>query len=114
MRYTPADLAATLALSAESDFVRVVGDWLARGSVAGPAPDATGDRVCDALVAAAVAHLASTRGEPVPAWTREPSRILDSFWHPGRDAFFAYALAHAPAQFAIRGLLVERDSLVSV
>ncbi len=114
MPYTPSDLAATLAASEESNYVRVVADWLARGSVTQTAPALTGDRLRDALVAAAVAHLARTAGISVPPWTREPGRILDAFWHPGRNAFFAYALAHAPAEFATRGILIERDSLVSV
>ena len=48
------------------------------------------------------------------AWTQDPARILPSFWHPGSDRFFAYSLAHAPAEFAARGILIEQDSLVSV
>lgn len=94
--------------------MRVVADWLAHGSVTADAPMLTGNRLCDALVAAAVAHLARTGGQPAPRWTNEPARRLDALWHPGPDAFFAWALAHAPAEFAARGLLIERDSLASV
>jgi hypothetical protein len=70
--------------------------------------------VIDALVAAAVAQRARMGGKQVPTWTRAPDRVLDVFWHPGNDRFFALALAHAPAEFAARGLFVDADSLVSV
>ena len=114
MHYTVADLAATLAASTEDDYVRVVADWLTHGEVTDIAPPLTGKRVPDALVAGATAYLARRRGQSVPAWTNETKRLLESFWHPGRNAFFAYALAHAPAELAARGILIERDSLVSV
>jgi len=114
MKFTAADLAATLALSPEESYVRVVADWLARGEVASARPALTGRPVVDALVAAGAAHLARLNETEAPAWTREPTRILPSFWHPGSDRFFAYSLAHAPAEFAVRGILVEQDSLVSM
>ena len=114
MRFTAADLAATLAAAPEESYVRVVADWLAHGEVAPAGPALTGRPVVDALVAAGTAHLARLNETEAPAWTQEPARILPSFWHPGSDRFFAYSLAHAPAEFAARGLLVEQDSLVSV
>jgi hypothetical protein len=114
MKFTAADLAATLAASPEESYVRVVAGWLAHGEVAPAGPALTGRPVIDALVAAATAHLARLNETEAPAWTREPARILPSFWHPGSDRFFAYSLAHAPAEFAARGILVEQDSLVSV
>lgn len=94
--------------------MRVVADWLVHGEVGLAPPAPSGERVVDALVAAAVAHLARSQGEEPPAWTRAHDRLLDAFWHPGGDRFFAYSLAHAPAEFAARGVIVERDSLVSV
>lgn len=94
--------------------MRLVADWLTRGSVTGDEPELTGLPVVDALVAAAVAQRARSLGIEGPAWTRRPERCLPSFWHPGLDKFFAYSLAHAPAEFFVRGLIVERDSLVSV
>jgi hypothetical protein len=114
MAPTAGDLAATLAAVDEANFVRVVADWLSRGTVSDDAPPLTGSPVRDALVAAAVAHLARLRGVPVPRWTHDERRALPRFWHPGRDAFFAYALANSPAEFAARGILVEGGSLVSV
>lgn len=114
MAYTVGDLALTLSAVDDASLVRVVADWLGRGVISDVAPALTGSAVRDALVAAAVAHLARIRGVPVPRWTHEESRALPRFWHPGPDAFFAYALAHSPAEFAARGILVERDSLVSV
>ena len=114
MKFTVADLVATLAASPEESYVRVVADWLAHGEVAAAGPALTGQAVVDALVAAGTAHLARLNETEAPAWTQEPTRILPSFWHPGSDRFFAYSLAHAPAEFAARGLLIEQDSLVSV
>ena len=89
-------------------------DWLAHGEVAPAGPALTGRPVVDALVAAGTAHLARLNEAEAPAWTQDPARILPSFWHPGSDRFFAYSLAHAPAEFAARGILIEQDSLVSV
>jgi hypothetical protein len=114
MPYTPEDLAVTLAAAEELEYVRIVADWLLHGSVGSEPPASTGDRVVDALAAAAVAQLARTRGQEVPTWTRAPDRILDFFWHPGSDRFFALALAHAPAEFAVRGLFIDAESLVSI
>jgi hypothetical protein len=114
MKFTVADLVATLAAAPEESYVRVVADWLAHGEVAAAGPALTGRPVVDALVAAGTAHLARLNQTEAPAWTQEPARILPSFWHPGSDRFFAYSLAHAPAEFAARGLLIEQDSLVSV
>ena len=114
MKFTAADLVTTLAASPEESYVRVMADWLAHGEVASAGPALTGRPVVDALVAAGTAHLARLNETEAPPWTQEPARILPSFWHPGSDRFFAYSLAHAPAEFAARGILVEQDSLVSV
>lgn len=114
MGYTAAALARTLATSAAESYVRVVADWLDRGEIGDAVPPLTNRGPCDALVAAAVAHRARSTGGDAPAWTYEPARHLPSFWHPGSDAFFAYALAHSPAEFRARGVLIEAGSLVSV
>jgi hypothetical protein len=114
MKLTAADLAATLAASPEESYVRVVADWLAHGEVTSARPALTGRPVVDALVAAGTAHLARVNRTEAPAWTQEPVRVLPSFWHPGSDRFFAYSLAHAPAEFAARGIIVEQDSLASI
>lgn len=114
MKFTAADLAATLAVSSEESYVRVVADWLAHGEVTSAKPALTGRPVVDALVAAGTAHLARLNEAEAPAWIREPARILPSFWHPGSDRFFAYSLAHTPGEFIARGILVEQDSLVSI
>lgn len=114
MVYTVADLARTLQSVPETDYVRVAAEWLSHGEVSEVPPQKSSEPVINALVAATVAHLARTRGEEVPAWTRDRDRALEPFWHPGSDRFFAYALVHAPAEFAARGVLVEEGSLVSV
>ncbi len=106
------DLVSTLAAVDEDSYVRVVAQWLVHGRVDPVDPGRSGRPVVDALVAAATAHLARQQGVDPPRWTA--GRALDAFWHPGDDRFFAYSLAHAPAEFAVRGVIVERDSLVSV
>ena len=114
MPYTSRVLALELAASDQQDYVRLVAHWLTHGAVEQECPPLTGDEVIDALVAAAVAHRARMIGQEPPAWTRAPDRLLDFFWHPGSDRFFALALAHAPAEFAVRGIFVDADSLLSV
>jgi hypothetical protein len=114
MTYTAQDLSTTLAQANEAEYVRFAADWLTHGDVDSPEPDLTGMPVVDALVASVVAHAAAGSGRPVPRWTNSPARSLDVLWHPGGVRFFAYSLAHAPAEFLARGLVVEQDSLVSV
>lgn len=77
-------------------------------------PGLTGSHVVDALVAAAAESAALRAGQTSPSWTSEPPRFLDHFWYPGPRSLFAWALAHSPAPFKIRGVLIEADSLVSV
>lgn len=114
MGYGNADLAAALTSSPQSDYVRVVAHWLAHGEIDDSEPQPTGNALVDALVASAVAHLARLGNAPIPSWTHDSQRCLDALWHLGSDRFFAYALAHTPAEFLVRGVIVERDSLVSV
>lgn len=114
MGYTVDDLAATLAASTEENYVRVVADWLVNGDLSDNEPALAGTPVVDALTAATVAHLARSRALNPPRWTFAPTRALPSFWHPGSDRFFAYALAHTPSEFLSRGVIIEQDSLVSV
>lgn len=110
--YAVAQLADALADSPETSYVRLVAHWLTNGEVDPVDPGLTGDPIVDALVGAAVAHLALQRRIDIPGWTNQ--RRLPRFWHPGSDAFFAYALAHSPLAFKSRGILIERDSLESV
>jgi hypothetical protein len=77
-------------------------------------PGLAGDAVLDAIVAAAVEAVALKRGEDSPKWTSRPERFLNHFWYPGPPSLFAWALAHSPGPFQIRGILIEADSLASV
>lgn len=96
--------------------MRLVADWMDRalkserfdGDIE---PPLDGRRHIDALVAAAVAHVARRRSMPTPAWTIGPGRMSDVFWHPGPAALFPNALVHAPGEFAVRGVFIEEDSL---
>jgi hypothetical protein len=113
------DLSAWLLDAAEQDLVRRTAHWLHEVDYASTTPDltdpgVTGSPVVDALVAAASETVALRIGQDSPAWTSDPARFLDHFWYPGPPSLFAWALAHAPAPFQIRGVLIEADSLASV
>lgn len=113
------ELAQDLAGAEEHELVRVVADWIDRAGRAehldlSIEPALDGRSHVDALVAAAAAHVARTRAEPVPAWTIGPHRRSEQFWHPGPPALFANALVHAPGEFAVRGVFIEAASLTSV
>jgi hypothetical protein len=95
-------------------WVRLTAHWLTHGLVADDAPSLSGTPVIDALVAAAVAEKARRDGVTPPAWTNTPERYLETLWNPSGPRFFAWSLAHAPAEFRARGVLIEADSLVSV
>lgn len=110
--YSVQQLVEALLDSEPDRYVRLVAHWLSNGVVEEAEPAPTGDAQLDALVAAAVAHLAVERDEPVPGWTT--TRVLDAFWHPGDDRWFAYCLPRTPQAFLNRGILVDRDSLVTV
>lgn len=114
MKFEACDLAATLAGANEADYVRLAADWLTHGDVDTSEPELTGKPVVDALTAATVALAAVSSGRSAPGWTDQPARALEALWHPGGARFFAYSLAHAPAEFLARGIVVERDSLASV
>lgn len=111
---TPADLARTLLDVTEPEYVRFVASWMCRAGDLQQVPALTGNRVVDALTAAAAAHVALSRNEPVPRWANDPLRSLERLWYPGPRGLFAHALVHSPLAFVNRGVLVEADSLVSV
>lgn len=98
--------------------VRLVADWIDKavrlGLEADEVPPLDGRPHIDALVAAAVEYAADRRGEPHPGWTVDPRRESPTFWHPGTPSLLANALVHAPAVFAIRGVLIEEESLQCV
>ena len=84
-------------------------------------PDTTGAPEWDAAIAAACERAARLTGVAVPGWTAAPSRFLDRLWVPVEDilgrtspGLAALALASSPPEFAIRGVLIDADSLVSV
>ena len=98
--------------------VRGVADWIAPAIRQGPEadiePPLDGRAHIDALVAAAAEYVADHRGEARPTWTVSKERESPVFWHPGPDSLIAHSLVHSPAVFAIRGLLIEEDSLQCV
>lgn len=111
---SPQQLVDALRDEPESMWVRLTAHWMTRASALEAAPELSGSPVIDALVAAAAAEVARRRVAEPPAWTSEPCRVLATFWHPSGPRFFGWSLAHAPAEFRARGVIVEADSLVSV
>lgn len=112
-------LAADLLDADDGEIVRFVADWMhrARGEVdldLEVEPTLDGRRHLDALIAAATAQVARDLGRPTPTWTIGPQRRTDAYWYPGPPGLFPNALVHAPGEFAVRGVLVEADSLVCV
>lgn len=111
---SPQQLVDALKDEPESMWVRLTAHWMTRATALDAAPELSGSAVIDALVAAAAAEVARRRRVEPPDWTGEPCRILQTFWHPSGQRFFGWSLAHAPAEFRARGVIVEADSLVSV
>jgi len=87
---------------------------MARANDLDQSPDLSGVSEVDALVAAAAAHVALRRGDPVPEWTDEPQRYSATLWYAGPDVLFPNALVHSPLSFLLHGVLVEEKSLESV
>ena len=110
----PQQLVDALVGEPESMWVRMTAYWMTREPVLNPSPRLSGLVVVDALVAAAAAQLARRRGVAAPEWTQLDDRVLETFWHPSGPRFLGWSLAHAPAEFRARGVIVEADSLVSV
>lgn len=96
------------------EYVRFVADWIMHADDLDRAPDLSGVPEIDALVAAAAAHVALSRGATEPAWVDEPERYSTSLWYPGPDVLFPNALVHSPLSFLLHGVLVEEESLVSL
>lgn len=111
---TPQQLVDALKEEPESMWVRLAAHWMTRASDLEAAPRPSGSAVIDALAAAAAAEVARQRGHQPPEWTLDPERVLETLWHPSGPRFFGWSLAHAPAEFRARGVIVEADSLVSV
>ncbi len=111
---TPQDLVDALRDEPENMWVRVTAHWMLHAESLENAPDGSGHPVVDSLVAAATAEVARRAGCDSPAWTNAPERVLTTFWHPSGPSFFGWSLAHAPAEFRARGVIVEADSLGSV
>lgn len=110
--WTPQGLAGQLAGVDEGMLVRVTATWISRAVDLDAPAMPSGDERLDAWVKASAAYAARLRGKPAPRWTA--GGVLGTFWHPGPSWSFAYALAHSPADFSVRGIFVDKDSLESV
>jgi hypothetical protein len=116
-RDTPWQQTLRLIIQASDDFAALNDD--ADRSLFLSEPSATADLRYDALLAALAVHLArQARLSTTPAWTRDPSRYLDSFWwfgsagaSPGLQAF---AFQRTPSAFRVRGVIFNIDNLASV
>lgn len=84
-------------------------------------PETTGDRRWDALLAGVAEYSGLLFGFAVPGWAAAPSRFLNRFWFViedvlGRPApgLAALAFVTSPPSLAIRGVFLDRATLVSV
>lgn len=79
------------------------------------APESTGDRGWDALLAGVVEDFALHHGIEVPRWVFEPSRFSDPWWFVTTIAAMRpTAIVETPAALANHGVFISRASLVNV
>lgn len=79
-----------------------------------PAPAGTGDHRWDRFVEALAEHVASHADVDVPTWVPRGPVDHGAFWwpvHGDRPSTRAAAMAHSPASFARRGILVDGREL---
>ncbi len=75
-------------------------------------PGTTGDACYDAFLGALAEHLAYHDGLPVPEWTYDPERFLDTWWFPvDLPSVRADAIVHSPCAFRIRGVFIGTGAL---
>lgn len=78
-------------------------------------PSSTGDSRWDALLAAVAATEARRAGMPIPRWTTEAPRFLDTAWFPTETpSLRAIAFEASPAEFAMRNVYLDPAELESV
>lgn len=112
MTISPQALSDALASASPDDYVRIIASWLDSYGDLDQRPQPSGKELIDVLVAASSAYAAIQHGEQEPEWTR--GIRLSSYWHPGVEGLFAWSFTHTPASFKNRGIIIERDSLLSV
>lgn len=80
-------------------------------------PDPTGDARWDSFLQALAEHLAARSGIDVPGWVATEAVEHGPFWwpvHGGLPSTRAAAMAHSPASFARRGILIDGRELPRV
>lgn len=110
---SPQDLVTDLLAIDGEEYPWCVARWLAAEAITlEQEPALTGNRVIDALVAAATEAAATARGRAAPLWTQDlVFRVLDVWWHPGPPESFDRAVTHSPPPFRKRLLAIEEASL---
>jgi hypothetical protein len=80
------------------------------------APQFSGDRGWDALIAGVVEDVVFRHGVPVPPWAMEPTRSTDDRWWfvTSIPALHPTAFVETPASLANRGVFIRRASLVNI
>ena len=76
-------------------------------------PPSTGNRRFDAFVAALLEHHLKAERLPIPAWTAEPSRFLESRWVVDKHAGDEIE-ANTPESFRRHNVFVDPSELASV
>jgi hypothetical protein len=110
--YTPSGLIEQLRNSDEKYFVRLIATWLQRAHSIDKPAQATNNLLINSLVAAASAYKARSTGSEIPSWTI--GHEYDHFWFPGPEWNHAWSLVHSPADFRVRNLFIDEESLKSV
>ena len=77
------------------------------------APQATGDRRVDALMAGVAEHLCTRRGLVPPPWTQISVEAVP-WWFVAGPAFAPVALRESPVSFARRGVFITAGALERV
>jgi transcriptional regulator with XRE-family HTH domain len=80
-----------------------------------PAPNSTGDRRWDALLAAVVEDECARRSLAPPRWTNDPTRFAKPIWFLSKvRELHGWELANAPGAFVRHGVLAAEQELESV
>ena len=78
-------------------------------------PIDTGEKRWDAALAALVEHRLHEEGLPFPSWTRSAERRLSRAWTFGSGRYdIPVDRSRVPIAFLEHGVLIDRDTLVSV
>ncbi len=84
------------------------------GALVSDRAELSGDRRWDAFLAGVVEEATARHRVPPPAWTQEPERFVEPFWHlSDSEAFHEWERETAPAALLRHGVLAAAGELES-